>query len=214
MEQPKRAGSPRIRKAPASKEVKGGPQRQTQMQRLGSNPSAAAVAGVQRNAAELQAPPTSPNERRDPEPHHGAADPTVNAYAQLRLRRGEAQGRGDGGRGSLTGPVTCMDCPTPPPLCVLEGGPPTPSLATSAAASAPQTKHKASIISWSAWATQSPFESAVDDPAVAAAARAGFGMLEVLRDRLRSNDAGQPFWRNASVEVWGFESAKRRVRGG
>jgi hypothetical protein len=58
MEQFKRAGSPlahkRVSKAP-KEWSSGGPQQQTAVKRLGSNPSARAVAGVQRNAAELQA---------------------------------------------------------------------------------------------------------------------------------------------------------------
>jgi hypothetical protein len=59
MEQLKRAGSPlahkRVSKAPASKDIKGGPQQQTAVQRLGSDPSAEQLAAVQRHAAELQA---------------------------------------------------------------------------------------------------------------------------------------------------------------
>jgi hypothetical protein len=58
MEQPKRAGSPLAHKrvsVPKKEWASGGPQQQTAMQRLGPDPSAVAVEGVQRNAAEGQA---------------------------------------------------------------------------------------------------------------------------------------------------------------
>ncbi len=58
MEQLKRAGSPlvhkRVSKAPKDW-TSGGPQHQTRLQRLGSDPSAVAVEGLQRNVAEVQA---------------------------------------------------------------------------------------------------------------------------------------------------------------
>jgi hypothetical protein len=108
MEQPKRAGSPlahkRVSKAPASKDFKGGPQQQTRLQRLGSNPTDEQLAAAQRNAAAMQA-------RNDARIAKDAVDLRVPLRrvaalgALLALGLSAAGGWGTALSGGLAGPV-------------------------------------------------------------------------------------------------------------